>query len=100
MSDFIRVAKVSDVPAGEGRVVDANGTPVALFRVDGDFHAIDNMCIHRGGPLGDGFCNDKTVTCPWHGWRFDVASGECINMPGRVDTYEVKVEGDNVLVKV
>lgn len=101
MSDFISVAKINDVPAGEGRVIEANGTTVALFNVDGGFHALDNTCIHRGGPLGDGFCAGTTVTCPWHGWQFNVASGECLNMPGEsVGTYEVRVEGDDVQVKV
>jgi NAD(P)H-dependent nitrite reductase small subunit len=100
MSDFTSVAKVGDVPEGEGRVVDANGTQVALFKVDGDFHALDNTCIHRGGPLGDGACNDHTVICPWHGWQYDVTSGECLNSPGEsVETYEVRVEGDDVQVK-
>jgi nitrite reductase/ring-hydroxylating ferredoxin subunit len=101
MSEFINVANVSDVPGGEGRVVDANGTPIALFHIDGEFHALDNTCLHRGGPLGDGICEGTTVTCPWHGWQYNVASGECVNMPGeRVATYEVRVEGDTVQVKV
>jgi nitrite reductase/ring-hydroxylating ferredoxin subunit len=95
MSDFTSVAKVDDVPEGEGRVVDANGTEVALFNVDGDFHALDNTCIHQGGPLGEGPCDDHTVT-----WQYDVTTGECKNSPGEsVDTYEVRVEGDEVQVK-
>ena len=101
MSDFISVAKVADVPAGEGRAVQADGTEVALFTVDGDFYAIDNTCIHRGGPLGDGMCSGATVTCPWHGWQYDVKTGECLNAPGEsVDRYEVRVEGEDVQVKV
>lgn len=101
MSEFSSVAKVSDVPSGEGRVVEAKGTAVALFNVEGSFHAIDNTCLHRGGPLGDGICDGMTVTCPWHGWQYNVASGECLNMPGEaVECYEVRVEGDEVQVKV
>ena len=101
MSDFISVARVDDVPAGEGRVVDANGVSVALFNIEGEFRALDNTCIHRGGPLGDGICHATTVTCPWHGWQFDIATGECASSPGeRVDTYEVRVAGDDVRVKV
>ncbi len=101
MPDFISVAKVTDVPSGEGRVVEAGGVPIALFNVDGTFLAIDNMCLHRGGPLGDGICADGTVTCPWHGWQYDMATGECKGMPGEsVDTYEVRVEGDDVRVKL
>ncbi len=101
MADFISVAKLTDVPSGEGRVVEAGGVPIALFNVDGTFHAIDNTCLHRGGPLGDGVCADGIVTCPWHGWQYDMATGECMGMPGEsVDTYEVRVEGDDVQVKL
>ena len=101
MSDFISVAKLTDVPSGEGRVVEAGGVPVALFNVDGTFHALDNTCLHRGGPLGDGVCTDGTVTCPWHGWQYDMATGECKGTPGEsVDTYEVRVEGEDVQVKL
>ncbi len=101
MSDFISVAKTADVPAGEGRVFEVDGTPVAVFNIDGTFHALDNTCLHRGGPLGDGICNATTVTCPWHGWQYNVTTGECASAPGeKVDTYEVRVEGDDVQVKV
>lgn len=101
MSDFISVAKITDVPDGEGRVVEAGGLAIALFNIDGDFHALDNVCLHRGGPLGDGICADGTVTCPWHGWQFDIRSGECVSSPGEtVDRYEVRVEGDDVQVKL
>jgi NAD(P)H-dependent nitrite reductase small subunit len=101
MADFISVAGVDDVPDGEGRVVEANGIAVALFNVGGNFYALDNLCIHRGGPLGDGICSAGTVTCPWHGWQFDIASGECAGLPGQsVDAYEVRVEGDAVQVKL
>lgn len=101
MPDFSSVAKVHDVPDGEGRVFEVGATPVALFNIGGTFYALDNMCIHRSGPLGDGMCDATTVTCPWHGWQFDLGSGECLNVPGqRVDRYEVRVEGDDVLVKV
>ena len=101
MSDFISVAKTSDLAPGEGKVVEAGGTSVALFNVDGDFHALDNTCLHQGGPLGEGLCEATTVTCPWHGWQYDVSTGDCLNAPGlAVDKYEVRVDGDDVQVKV
>ena len=62
MSDFISVAKLTDVPSGEGRVVEAGEVAIALFNIDGTFHALDNTCLHRGGPLGDGICVDGTGT--------------------------------------
>ncbi len=101
MSDLINVARPSDVPTGEGRVVDANGTPIALFNLDGNFHALDNTCIHRGGPLGDGICDEATVTCARPGWQCEVASGQCINSPGdSVESDAGRVEGEDVQVKL
>ena len=101
MSEFTSVAKMSDLQPGEGKVVEVERIPVALFNVDGKFHAIDNTCLHRGGPLGDGMCDGATVTCPWHGWQYDITSGECTSTPGlKVDRYEVRIEGDDVQVKV
>ena len=101
MSDFTKVAKITDVPEGEGRVFHARGMEVAVFHLEGQFHALDNTCIHRGGPLGDGICAGATVTCPWHGWQFDIVSGKCVNMPGEgVATYETRVEGEDVQVKL
>jgi nitrite reductase/ring-hydroxylating ferredoxin subunit len=101
MSDFINVAKISDVPEGEGRVFHVGRIEVAVFHVDGSFHALDNTCIHRGGPLGDGMCSGTTVTCPWHGWQFDVVSGKCLNSPGEsVDRYETRIDGDDLQVKI
>ena len=101
MSDFIWAAKANDIPSGEGRVCEVNGVAIALFNVDGTFHALDNTCIHRGGTLGDGICTDGTVTCPWHGWEFSMTTGECKGMPGQsVDTYEVRIEGEDIHIKL
>ena len=98
---FVEVAKVSDVKPGKNKVVKAGGKEVALFNVDGKFHATSNTCLHRGGPLGDGSLGDSTVTCPWHGWQYDVKSGACKTNPSvKVETFKTKVEGDKVLVEV
>ena len=77
----VRVAGVADVPPGEGRVVDADGRQLAVFNVDGAFHAIDNTCPHRGGPLGEGDLEGTVVSCPWHAWRWDVTTGANVNNP-------------------
>ena len=99
MADFAKVCKKSDVPAGSGRTVDINGKAVALFNVDGTLYAIDNTCLHRGGPLGEGELDGKTVTCPWHGWRYDVTTGANeMNPSVVVAKYQVKIEGEDVLV--
>jgi nitrite reductase/ring-hydroxylating ferredoxin subunit len=99
MPDFVRVAKLSDVPAGSGRELEHQGRLVALFNVDGQIFALDGTCPHAGGPLGDGELDGTTVTCPWHGWQFDVTTGEHRRNPACVQQrYEVKIEGDDILL--
>ena len=99
MGEFVRVASIGDVKPGSGVVAEAHGKAIAVFNVDGTFYAIDNTCVHRGGPLGEGDLEGSVVTCPWHGWRFNVTTGACMNNPSsRVASYEVKVEGTDIQV--
>lgn len=101
MPNFTRVANVSDLKPGENKVVNVNGTEVALFNVDGEFFAISNTCLHRGGPLGEGMLDGDVVTCPWHGWRYNVKTGTNVMLPtAKVANYQVKVEGNDVMVAV
>jgi len=101
MPKYIKVAKVNEMPPGTAREFHADGKVIALFNVDGQFFAIDNTCLHRGGPLGQGALEDKVVTCPWHGWQYDVTTGTLVsNQEIKVQTYEVKVEGDDIAVGV
>ncbi len=101
MPNFVKVASTSDLKPGEGKVVNANGTEVALFNVDGEFFAINNTCLHRGGPLGEGFLEGDVITCPWHGWRYNVKTGVNLMMPtAKVASYQVKGEGNDVFVSV
>ncbi len=99
MADFIRVTGTADVNPGHGIVAEVNGKTLAIFNVDGNFHAIDNTCLHRGGPLGEGDVEGQVVTCPWHGWQYNVVTGACVNNPAaKVECYQVKVEGTDVKV--
>lgn len=99
MGAFVKVCNKTDIPAGAGKTVTVNGKPVALFNVDGTFYAIDDTCIHRGGPLGEGELDGKIAICPWHGWRWDVTNGvNQLNPAISIKTYEVKLDGDDVLV--
>ena len=101
MPNFVKVASTIDLNPGENKVVSVNGTEVALFNVDGEFFATSNVCLHRGGPLGEGFLESDVVTCPWHGWRYNVKTGENVTIPtAKVASYKVKVEGNDVLVAV
>ena len=93
-----RVA-TGDVRDGEGLVVEAGGRTVAVFRVAGRYYAIDNTCPHRGGPLGEGDLEGRTVTCPWHAWRWDVTTGANVNNPAvRVACYPVTIDGDDLVI--
>jgi nitrite reductase/ring-hydroxylating ferredoxin subunit len=101
MSRSIRVAVVSDVPPGTAKEVLADDQVLALFNVDGTFYALDGVCPHAGGPLGEGTLRGSIVTCPWHGWQFDVKSGEnCLNSKIVHKGFAVKVEGEDVIVEV
>jgi nitrite reductase/ring-hydroxylating ferredoxin subunit len=94
MVNFVRVAATTDLLPGQGRVVVAGNRQIALFNVGGTFYAIDNTCLHLGGPLGEGYLEGDTVICPWHGWTYNVTTGVCpINPNISVKTYPVKVEG-------
>ncbi len=96
---FLRAAKVDEIPAGTIREFQVNGTTLALANVGGNFYAIDNTCLHRGGPLGQGELEDKAVTCPWHGWQYDVTSGKVIMNPSvGVKCYAVEVRGEDIFV--
>ena len=79
-----------------------SGRAVAIYNVDGNMHAIDGTCTHRGGPLGEGELAGNVVTCPWHGARFDVTTGEVLGPPApqAVISHRVTVEGDAIFVEV
>lgn len=99
MSRFVKVASKSAVACGSSIKVEVNGKEIALFNVDGHFCAIDDTCSHRGGPLSEGSLEGSVVACPWHGWQYDVASGACLTNPAaQQNKYEVKIEGDDILV--
>jgi nitrite reductase (NADH) small subunit len=101
MPEFVTVAKISDLAPGEGRLVQAGGRDIALFNVEGTFFAIDNNCKHRGGPLSEGDVEGHVVTCPWHGWRWNLMTGRSEHNPQMgVPCFETRVNGDEVQVAV
>ena len=81
MPHWIRIASTADCPPGAARELVADDRIVALFNVDGVFHALDGICPHQGGPLGKGRLQGCTLTCPWHGWCYNASSGECLTAP-------------------
>ncbi len=101
MGKLTKVAQTTDIEPGQGKVIEAEGKTLAVFNVGGTFYAVDNTCLHRGGPLGEGELDDKIVTCPWHGWQYDVSTGQnAMNPAVKVASYPVKVEGGAVFVEV
>lgn len=102
MNQYFKVAEVTELPLGGKKLVEVDGLPVAIFNVDGDFYAIEDVCTHDGGPLAEGELKGDEVECPRHGARFSVRTGEALCMPAvePIECYKVKIEGDNILVCV
>ncbi len=102
MPDFIRVAKVAEVPDPGRILVEIDDRMIALFHVVGHFYAIDDVCTHDGGPLAEGQLEGFAIACPRHGAKFDIRDGRVLSMPATKPTvaHEVKVEGDNVFVRL
>jgi len=101
---LVKVCKTADVEEGHGKVVQAEGMAIALFRHKGRLFAIDNACPHMGGPLGEGELYEEDdscdVICPLHGYMFNIKTGDGVNFPTGVKPYKVVVEGDDVLIEV
>jgi nitrite reductase (NADH) small subunit len=101
MADYVTVASVDDVPPGSGKVVQAGGRLLALFNVDGRFFALDNTCLHRGGPVGEGDLEGTVVTCPWHGFQYDVTTGRNVFDPEvGLQTFPVRIADGQVQIAV
>jgi len=99
VAEFIKVASISELSVGSSKTVEVQGKVIALFNVGGKIYALDNTCLHQGGPLGEGRLEGEVVTCPWHMWEFNVRTGEKVGEPSlRVATYPVQVDGDDIKV--
>ena len=99
MSRWVRISSKDSCPPGSARELVAEDRIVALFNVDGEFYALDGICPHQGGPLGKGLLDGCVVTCPWHGWQFDVRTGQHqISASLQHPTLPVRVDGDDVWV--
>lgn len=102
MSEFQAVAKLGDIPDGEGRAFPVDGKLIAIFFQDGKYHAVSDTCPHMGASLATGYLEDGAVLCPWHAWKFCVHDGTWLDNPKgklRLDNYEVRIEGDDILVE-
>lgn len=102
MANFVKVAQTDEVPPGQAKLVEIEDKRVSLFNIDGTYYAIDDTCTHQGGPLSEGVVEGEEVTCPWHGARFNVKTGEVTGPPARrgVARYTVRVEGSNIEIEI
>jgi nitrite reductase (NADH) small subunit len=99
--DFVPVGRVEDFLPGTARTVRAGDEQVAVMRVGDEFYATQGACLHLKGPLGEGRLEDHVVTCPWHGWQYDVRTGKNeFDLAIELETYEVRVENGEVQVAV
>ena len=98
---FEAVGNIGDFISGRGKMVTVSGRHVALFRLGDEFFALDNMCLHRGGPLCDGDIVDGVVTCPWHFWSYEIKTGTMVQDPRvGVSKHDVRLDGDVISVRL
>ena len=101
MGEFVKAAKRNEIPSETGKYIQIQGREIALFNIEGKVYAINHVCPHQGGPLAEGGTDGAVVTCPWHGWSFDVRTGECTFNPSiKQETFKVKEEGEEVFVEI
>lgn len=102
MSEFVRVASVDDIPVGSFKSVEVDFDRVLIVRLDDGFYAVADECSHDAGTISEGSLAGHEVVCPRHGARFDVKTGAVTAPPAIVpiDTYETKIEGSDILVRL
>lgn len=102
MTEFVKVATVDELPADGGKLVEVKDVRIAIFKLDGELYAIEDVCTHDGGPLVEGqIVNGCQVQCPRHGARFDIRTGAALSFPAfeATNTFVIRVEGDDVLIE-
>lgn len=100
---FVRAAKASAIPQGSISEFQVAGKAVAVANVEGKFFAVNSVCLHEGGPLGEGALNGTVVICPWHAWEYDVTTGRIVGSPEGVEgiaCYPVEIRGEDIYVDI
>lgn len=101
MADFVKVANINEFISTPIRKAVVNGKEIVLCKHEDKFYATSAICPHQGGPLDEGTLENGCVVCPWHGWVFNVKDGSCqLNPSVRIETYEAKVEGNDLLLRI
>ncbi len=100
-AELVKVAEASEIPDGGTKVVSIKGRAIGIFRVKDEYFAMNNTCLHRGGPLGEGDLQEFTITCPWHGWSYDVRTGSFDLIPTmKIRTYPTRIENGSIFVEI
>lgn len=101
MTNYVKVARTDEIAPGTKKTVEVDGIEVVIVNLNGEFYAIEDVCTHDGGPLGEGELEGCQIICPRHGARFDVRTGQALTLPAfePAPTYEVKIEDGDVLVE-
>jgi nitrite reductase (NADH) small subunit len=101
VTEFEPVGRIADFTPGQGKKVTVGGRHVALFRLGDEFFALDNMCLHRGGPICDGLIDNGVVTCPWHFWSYEIRTGTMVQDPRvGLSRHEVRLDGEVISVRL
>jgi len=97
---FVKIASQSDLPAiNEAKEFPCGEKTICVANVNGTITAMDNVCLHRGGPLGQGVIEKGKVVCPWHGWAWDPVTGQAVHIPAaKLNVYPIKIENEEVLI--
>lgn len=101
MTKFVEVAREDEIQPGEKRIYEVDGIPIVVVNLDGEFYALEDVCTHDGGPLGEGEMRNGRLICPRHGAQFDIRTGAALTMPAvdPVSTYDVRIEDGAILVE-
>ncbi|HET7442071.1 MAG TPA: Rieske (2Fe-2S) protein [Terriglobales bacterium] len=102
MSDYVKLTSTSELPPeNEAKEFTLGERVICVANVNGTITAMDNVCLHRGGPLGQGVINRGKLVCPWHGWEWDPQTGQAVHNPAaRVEVYPLKMENGDVMIKL
>ncbi len=97
---FTKLTTQPELPASnEAKEFSCGEKTICIANVNGEISAMDNICLHRGGPLGQGIIEGSKIVCPWHGWAFDAKTGEAVHNPAaKVAVYPIKIENGDVMI--
>ena len=102
MGDFVRICSTAELPPeGHACEITVGDRVICVANVKGAISALDNVCLHRGGPLGQGVIEEGKLVCPWHGWQFDPTTGQAVHSAmARIAVYPLKIEGEDVFAQL